>query len=159
MSRKVAWSTVIGQLKLLFMPQLLMRDFFGAFPIQASASSEEPASSRMFQFNKVSGSQRRGDQDTRYFGEQDHALNKRIRVQSGDELDTEPTEQEQLPAKRRRNQLFSIQDIIAAERGEQGDQKHGCGACACMQAVSVVGCTGKLTTRCTCVRYCHSKLS
>eukprot|EP00775_Hariotina_reticulata_P006931 gene6931-7149_t len=94
-------------------------------PIQAAASSEEPTANRMFQFNKVSGSQRRGDQDTRQSGEQDSASTKRFRAQSGDELDTELTEQEQLPPKRKRNQLFSIQDIIAAERGEQAAAGRG----------------------------------
>lgn len=86
--------------------------------MQAAATSEEPAKGVP---GKGPGGPRRPlDQDSKQVDEQDYQLLKRFKSAADDEAATADAEneQEQLPAKRKRTPLFTIQDIIAAEKGK-----------------------------------------
>lgn len=91
----------------------------GRLLLQAAATSEEPAKGVL---GKGPAGQRRPDQDSKQTSEQDYSAYKRSKSAAADDEvasagQDADTVQEHLPAKRRRTPLFSIQDIIAAEKG------------------------------------------
>lgn len=86
--------------------------------LQAAATSEEPVKGVL---GKGPGGQRRVlDQDSKQLSEQEYHASKRLKGAADDESSLAgqdaDNEQEHLPAKRKRTPLFSMQDIIAAEK-------------------------------------------
>ncbi|WIA35089.1 hypothetical protein OEZ86_003575 [Tetradesmus obliquus] len=122
-------------------------------PMQAAASSEEPARG-VGRPGAGSGRAGRADQDSKLGDADPQVQPKRFRATPEDEpaafgsasQDAEQNGQEQLPAKRKRTQLFSVKDIMAVDRTE-GAALPPAGAAAAAAAAAQHGYAAASSTR------------